>query len=328
MHSHISTARVRGVQAFLALFCFIFAVNSAVHSYLVLRYSDGNKVAVNVGFYYMSNAAGRLTGTVLSGVLYSFAGATRADGFGWCFILSAAFGVLCAAITLAIRDDSAGLSCGSWTCVHSTEAAENKEAEAEVEGREEGPVLTGAPVAVEMRRGDRGSRDAGEAEGRAGLRWREDERVDEVRQRDWGVCSVEERPAYLEWDGTEQGDGAGSARWRGRFGRTGHLSYPGAGPPVRLRCCVVDALALPVHACSGVRVSVLLRKGRQDHPRSACAVLCVPAPAALCPPRARHISCDLSPCRCTPPGAGAVAALARRISFGAAVRSVRGGLPS
>jgi hypothetical protein len=49
------------VQAGIA-FCVVFAVNSAVHSYLVLRYADGNRVAVNVGFYYCSNAAGRLTG--------------------------------------------------------------------------------------------------------------------------------------------------------------------------------------------------------------------------------------------------------------------------
>lgn len=233
MHAHIAETRVRGVQAFLALFCFVFAVNSAVHSYLVLRYSDGNKVAVNVGFYYMSNAAGRLMGTVLSGVLYSYAGATRADGFGWCFILSAAFGLLCAAITTAIRDNDAGLSCGSWTCVHGTEPADDREKEGE--GREEGVVVV-APVAVEMRRGNGGSRDAGEVDGRAGLRWRDDERVDEVRQRDSTVFLAEERPAFLDWDGSEHAE-AGDVRWHGRFGRTGHLSFPGTGPPVCLRYC-------------------------------------------------------------------------------------------
>ena len=50
----------------------VFAVNSSVHSYLILAYSDGVKVAMNVGFYYMANAGGRLTGTVLSGALYQF----------------------------------------------------------------------------------------------------------------------------------------------------------------------------------------------------------------------------------------------------------------
>lgn len=54
----------------LAIFGFVFAINSAVHSYLILSYSDGDKVALNVGFYYMANAGGRLAGTVLSGWLF------------------------------------------------------------------------------------------------------------------------------------------------------------------------------------------------------------------------------------------------------------------
>ena len=48
----------------------VFAINSAVHSYLILAYSDQDKVAMNVGFYYMANAGGRLVGTVLSGWIY------------------------------------------------------------------------------------------------------------------------------------------------------------------------------------------------------------------------------------------------------------------
>lgn len=54
----------------LALFGVVFAVNSALHSYLILAYSDHDKVATNVGFYYMANAGGRLTGTLLSGWVY------------------------------------------------------------------------------------------------------------------------------------------------------------------------------------------------------------------------------------------------------------------
>jgi len=50
----------------------VFALNSAVHSYLILAYTDSDKVAMNVGFYYMANAAGRLAGTVLSGALYQW----------------------------------------------------------------------------------------------------------------------------------------------------------------------------------------------------------------------------------------------------------------
>jgi len=52
----------------------VFAVNSAVHSYLILDYTDGDKVALNVGFYYIANAGGRLIGCLLSGLLYQWAG--------------------------------------------------------------------------------------------------------------------------------------------------------------------------------------------------------------------------------------------------------------
>ena len=58
----------------LIAFGVVFALNSAVHSYLILAYADGKQVAMNVGFYYMANAAGRLTGTVLSGLLYQWHG--------------------------------------------------------------------------------------------------------------------------------------------------------------------------------------------------------------------------------------------------------------
>lgn len=58
----------------LALFGAVFALNSAVHSYLILDYTDRDKVALNVGFYYMANAAGRLVGCLFSGVFYQLAG--------------------------------------------------------------------------------------------------------------------------------------------------------------------------------------------------------------------------------------------------------------
>jgi predicted MFS family arabinose efflux permease len=60
----------------LGLFGVAFALNSAVHSYLVLAYSEADRVSLSVGFYYMANAAGRLMGTLLSGVLYQAAGVT------------------------------------------------------------------------------------------------------------------------------------------------------------------------------------------------------------------------------------------------------------
>ncbi len=58
----------------LAVFGFMFALNSSVHSYLVLAYSEADHVSQSVGFYYMANACGRLLGTLLSGVLYQQAG--------------------------------------------------------------------------------------------------------------------------------------------------------------------------------------------------------------------------------------------------------------
>ena len=63
----------------------VFAMNSAVHSYLILAYAEGDKVAMNVGFYYMANAGGRLAGTVLSGALYQW------QGLEACLWASAAF---------------------------------------------------------------------------------------------------------------------------------------------------------------------------------------------------------------------------------------------
>ena len=62
------------VVAGLMLFGFVFAVNSSVHSYLILAFTSEERVTMDVGFYYMSNAAGRLLGTLLSGVSYQVGG--------------------------------------------------------------------------------------------------------------------------------------------------------------------------------------------------------------------------------------------------------------
>ncbi|MGZ2257274.1 organoarsenical effux MFS transporter ArsJ [Roseobacter sp. A03A-229] len=58
----------------LLIFGALFAVNSALHSYLILAFSTGERVTMDVGFYYMANAAGRLIGTVLSGLSYQMGG--------------------------------------------------------------------------------------------------------------------------------------------------------------------------------------------------------------------------------------------------------------
>ncbi|MBV0910938.1 organoarsenical effux MFS transporter ArsJ [Anianabacter salinae] len=58
----------------LLLFGAVFALNSSIHSYLILAFTRAERVTMDVGFYYMSNAAGRLVGTLLSGVSYQVGG--------------------------------------------------------------------------------------------------------------------------------------------------------------------------------------------------------------------------------------------------------------
>jgi predicted MFS family arabinose efflux permease len=84
------------VIAGLAAFGVIFALNSAVHSYLILAYAQSGKAAMNVGFYYMANAGGRLAGTVLSGALYEW------RGFTACLWASVAFVAATALLSLLL----------------------------------------------------------------------------------------------------------------------------------------------------------------------------------------------------------------------------------
>jgi predicted MFS family arabinose efflux permease len=70
----LDTAVTAAVVGGLIVFGAVFAMNSSLHSYLILAYSDDDEVALDVGFYYSANAAGRLAGTLLSGVLYLWGG--------------------------------------------------------------------------------------------------------------------------------------------------------------------------------------------------------------------------------------------------------------
>jgi predicted MFS family arabinose efflux permease len=80
----------------LGIFGFAFAVNSSVHSYLILAYAGSEKAAEDVGFYYAANAFGRLIGTLLSGLLYQWGGLLYA-------LLGSAFMLLvCWLITLSL----------------------------------------------------------------------------------------------------------------------------------------------------------------------------------------------------------------------------------
>ncbi len=82
----------------LILFGIVFAINSAIHSYLILAYSDNDKVAMNVGFYYMANASGRLVGTVLSGWSY------QTHGLEGCLWWSTTFLLLAAILSFKLPD--------------------------------------------------------------------------------------------------------------------------------------------------------------------------------------------------------------------------------
>jgi len=78
----------------LAVFGAAFAVNSSLHSYLILAYAGSEKAAEDVGFYYAANAAGRFSGTLLSGLLYQWGGITA------CLTGSALMLSMCFATTL------------------------------------------------------------------------------------------------------------------------------------------------------------------------------------------------------------------------------------
>ena len=74
----------------LGLYGFVFAVNSAIHSYLIVAWSAREDVTANVGFYYMANAAGRLLGTLLSGISYQLGGLSAALAVSFTFVVIAA----------------------------------------------------------------------------------------------------------------------------------------------------------------------------------------------------------------------------------------------
>ena len=107
-------------------FAIIFAINSSIHSFLVVNYASSDKVAVSVGFYYMSNAVGRLFGTIGSGLLYTFvgeevndfSGSDAVSGLAACFFAGTLCSLLAALITIGIKDQKSGLKCGPcWTIV-------------------------------------------------------------------------------------------------------------------------------------------------------------------------------------------------------------------
>ena len=71
----------------LMIFGAIFAINSSLHSYLIVSYAKGDGVSLDVGFYYMANAMGRLIGTLLSGIVYQLYGLTMCLWIAFIFII-------------------------------------------------------------------------------------------------------------------------------------------------------------------------------------------------------------------------------------------------
>jgi predicted MFS family arabinose efflux permease len=86
----------------LLLFGVVFAVNSSLHSYLILAYAGSEKAAEDVGFYYAANATGRFAGTLLSGLLYQWGGMLA------CLAGSAAMLATCFALTLLLPTRAIG----------------------------------------------------------------------------------------------------------------------------------------------------------------------------------------------------------------------------
>lgn len=126
-------------------FAVVFAINSSIHSYLVVKYAASDKVAVSVGFYYMANSCGRLFGTVASGYVYTYAGADRGvraghdgtTGMFACFVASTISSLLAAWITTGIKDDEQGLMCGPClTCVEATSEYDDEDTERLVQAAE------------------------------------------------------------------------------------------------------------------------------------------------------------------------------------------------
>ena len=88
----------------LAVFGVAFAVNSSVHSYLVLAYAGSEKAAEDVGFYYAANALGRFVGTLMSGLLYQW------GGLVWTLWGSALMLAVCWLMTLRLPSSSTAAS--------------------------------------------------------------------------------------------------------------------------------------------------------------------------------------------------------------------------
>jgi len=152
------TSMITWLVIIIVSFAVIFAINSSIHSFLVVKYAKADKVAVSVGFYYMSNALGRLMGTLGSGFLYTYAGGEVENvpgydpgtdgrlGLAACFLAGTISSFLAAVITIWIKDEESGLKCGNWTIVYPKEPIEedsNQEGDQEPQQESSSLIVAG-----------------------------------------------------------------------------------------------------------------------------------------------------------------------------------------
>uniref|UniRef100_A0A7S2WN85 Major facilitator superfamily (MFS) profile domain-containing protein n=1 Tax=Mucochytrium quahogii TaxID=96639 RepID=A0A7S2WN85_9STRA len=98
-NNRIASATVLLIGLFV--YAFFFATNSAIHSYLIVLYAGKDKLTMDMGFYYMANAMGRLVGTILSGVIYQFT--VEYFGLSMCMWVAAVFMLLAAISSRYLR---------------------------------------------------------------------------------------------------------------------------------------------------------------------------------------------------------------------------------
>ena len=135
--SYQLSSMIAWLVVIIVSFAVIFAINSSIHSFLVVKYAKADKVAVSVGFYYMSNALGRLMGTLGSGFLYTYAGGDVANipgydgggsdarlGLAACYLAGTISSFLAAVITIWIKDEDSGFKCRNWAIIEPKENTE------------------------------------------------------------------------------------------------------------------------------------------------------------------------------------------------------------
>jgi len=80
----------------LGIYGIFFAINSSLHSYLIVAYAQRDGVSIDVGFYYMANAGGRLIGSLLSGLIYQW------QGLEACMLFASGFIVMASLLSMQI----------------------------------------------------------------------------------------------------------------------------------------------------------------------------------------------------------------------------------